>query len=141
MSVIIEKLDTSDWKEYLSLRYQLGEYNGSIDEDEFICKYIDIQKQGGYIFVIKKDNSIIATGKLLIELKFFDSVAHIEDVVVDIKHRNQGYGKMIVNFLLNQATSYKTILDCREDLRDFYKKQGMTSNGISMVKFNKKKTL
>jgi|688.fasta_scaffold1075967_1 glucosamine-phosphate N-acetyltransferase len=135
----ITKLDINDYEQYLKLRFQLGEYKDVISKQLFAEKYKNMEEQGGYIYVIKKDDKIIATGKLLIEIKFFDNIAHIEDIVVDKKQRGNGYGKTIVKYLLNLAVEkkcYKSILQCKNSLEFFYTSTGLNKSGISMVLFN-----
>jgi predicted GNAT family N-acyltransferase len=129
----IAELSKEDWKQYLELRFQLGSYSGSITEEEFLIKYESIKKQGGIIYVIKVGSKLVATAKLLVEIKFFDSVGHIEDVVVDINHRGFGYGKIIVKHMLNICDSmncYKCVLDANKDLESFYTKCGMIKTGF-----------
>jgi predicted GNAT family N-acyltransferase len=135
----ITKLDVEDHVQYLDLRFQLGEHDAIISKHEFAEKYAMIEEQGGSIYVHKKDGKVIATGKLLVEIKFFDNVAHIEDVVVDKDHKGIGYGKAMVHHLLHIAKErrcYKVVLQCADSLEPFYESSGLTRSGISMVKFS-----
>jgi predicted GNAT family N-acyltransferase len=140
---MIQILKEKDWKKYLNLRFQLGEYKININEIEFIKKYNDMKKQGGYIYVIidqEQPNKIIATGKLLVEIKFGKNIGHIEDVIVDMEYRKFGYGTCIVDHLIKIAkyeqNCYKTILTTKNELSNFYYKSGMKVDGVSMVIFN-----
>jgi glucosamine-phosphate N-acetyltransferase len=86
------------------------------------------KQQNSYIFVLELNNTIIATGKIMIEYKFNNNLTkcgHIEDVVVHHKYRTQGYGKMIIKYLINigiQRDCCKIILNCNEINIPFYEK-------------------
>ena len=75
---------------------------------------------------------------LLIEQKFIHKggiVGHIEDVVVKEGFERRQIGKMIIESLLKTAENhgcYKTILDCKDDVKEFYEKIGFKheSNGM-----------
>lgn len=141
----ISELDCKDWESYLSLRYQLGNYKGKIEGETYIeqsqnfaSKYSLMKNQGAIIYVFKKDGNIIGTGKLVIEYKFFQNVAHIEDVVIDEKHRGHGYGQKIINHIIEIAKlkgCYKVVLTCKENLENFYSKSGLVKNEICMTYF------
>ncbi len=70
---------------------------------------------------------VVATGKILIEEKFYQSVGHIEDVIVDREFRGEGIGKEIILGLVEigkRSDCYKVILECHNDVRNFYLKCG-----------------
>ena len=79
-----------------------------------------------YIYVVTYNNKIIATAKLYIETKFFDSIGHIEDVVVDVQYRYMNIGKKLIKFVTNVALSsfkcYKVVLNAKSSLSGFYNK-------------------
>ena len=136
----IELLKEEDWEKYLKIRFQLGQYLGIHTLDSFKEKYESINNQGGYIFVIKMNNMIVATAKLLIEIKFFDNIGHIEDVVVDVNYRGQGLGVKIVNNIIKFAKDngcYKVVCSCIDSLEKFYSNTGLELSGITMSKFVK----
>ena len=82
------------------------------------------------IVVAELDGRIIGATTLLIEQKFIHDgglVGHIEDVVVDKNFQGQKIGEKIMKYLLEFAEKrgcYKTILDCTDDVREFYEKIG-----------------
>ena len=92
------------------------------------------------IFVIEKDSKLIATGSIIIEHKFIfncSKLAHIEDVCVKKEFRNCGYGKIIVNKLIQEAKQngcYKITLTCSENNTFFYNKIGFENRGFQMSK-------
>jgi len=82
------------------------------------------------IHVAELDGKIVGSSTLLIEQKFIHRgglVGHIEDVVVREGFERMQIGKLIVESLLEQAKKrgcYKTILDCKDDIKGFYEKIG-----------------
>ena len=90
-----------------------------------------INSNPNHIIVIAElDGKVVGTTALLIEPKFIHDgglVGHIEDVVVGKKFQGQKIGNEIVKFLLEVAKNrgcYKTILNCTEDVKEFYEKMG-----------------
>jgi len=90
------------------------------------------------IHVAIDDNKIVGSTTLLIEQKFIHEgglVGHIEDVVVRKDYEGKGVGMKLIRSLLDCAKEkncYKTILDCKDDVKPFYKKIGFheESNGM-----------
>ena len=82
------------------------------------------------IAVAELGGKVVGATTLLIEQKFIHNgglVGHIEDVVVDKNHQGQKIGEKIMKFLLeiaNERGCYKTILDCTDDVKQFYEKLG-----------------
>ncbi len=99
----------------------------------------------GQIFVCytTEENKIcfLGSGTIIFEPKIIrncKSVGHIEDIVVDNKHRNLGIAKKIIDKLLslaNEKKCYKVILDCKYKLHDFYEKLGFENYGVQMSKY------
>lgn len=92
-----------------------------------------------HILVGVENKEVVACGTLLVEPKFIHNcrpVGHIEDVVVRGAHRKKGYGKRIVQALVDKARSaqcYKCILDCHEDKVRFYQKEGFGCKSLQMA--------
>ena len=82
------------------------------------------------IHVAELDGKIVGSTTLLIEQKFIHKggfVGHIEDVVVRKGFERKQIGGEIVESLLDIAKKrgcYKTILDCKDDVKEFYEKIG-----------------
>lgn len=82
------------------------------------------------IAVAELDGKVVGATTLLIEPKFIHDggfVGHIEDVVVDKNYQGQKIGEKIMKYLLEVAKNqgcYKTILDCTDDVKQFYEKLG-----------------
>jgi len=95
-------------------------------------------KQNHIIHVAIDDNKIIGSTTLFIEQKFIHDgglVGHIEDVVVRKEYEGKGIGIKLVMSLLECAKEkncYKTILDCKDDVKQFYERIGFKheSNGM-----------
>jgi GNAT superfamily N-acetyltransferase len=111
-------------------------------DDDFINKVNEISKIGTIIicYIPNIDIKIVGSGTIIYEPKIIHggkSVGHIEDIIVDEKYRNIGIAKNILNMLLQLATNtcYKVILDCKEELVDFYSKNGFNKNGNQMSKY------
>jgi len=96
------------------------------------------QNQNHIIHVAIDDNKIIGSTTLFIEQKFIHDgglVGHIEDVVVRKDYEGKGIGIKLVMSLLEYAKEkncYKTILDCKDDVKQFYERIGFKreSNGM-----------
>jgi len=88
------------------------------------------QNPNHIIHVAVDDNKIVGSTTLLVEQKFIHDgglVGHIEDVVVRKDYEGKGIGIKLVMSLLECAKEkncYKTILDCKDDVKQFYERIG-----------------
>jgi len=116
---------------------------GFLESLDFLRKVSDIDKnkakeilkkikqnQNHIIHVAVDDNKIVGSTTLLIEQKFIHDgglVGHIEDVVVRKDYERKGIGIKLVTSMLERAKEkncYKTILDCKDDVKQFYERIG-----------------
>ena len=131
----IRKLNSNDYDQYFKLINDFRKTDFS--KDQFI-KIIDKISDYTNIWVIEMDNELIACATILYEYKFIHNigkVAHLEDVCVRKGFRGRGYGQILINHIVNEAKQnncYKIILDCKEELKDFYGTNGFEKNGIQM---------
>jgi len=96
------------------------------------------QNSNHMIYVAIDNKKIVGSTTLLIEQKFIHDgglVGHIEDVVVRKDYEGKGIGIKLVTSLLEHAKEkncYKTILDCKDDVKQFYERVGFKheSNGM-----------
>ena len=96
------------------------------------------QNPNHIIHVAIDDKKIVGSTTLFIEQKFIHDgglVGHIEDVVVRKDYEGKGIGNKLVTSMLERAKEkncYKTILDCKDDVKQFYEKIGFKyeSNGM-----------
>ena len=129
-------MKTDYYKNYNNLLNQLTSIN-YISYEQFSDQFNQLNDDYN-IFVIEEDNKIIATGTLLIEHKFIHNcsrIGHIEDIIVDKNYRGKGYGRKIVEKLLDKAEEfncYKVILDCDINNKEFYEKLGFNHKNIQM---------
>lgn len=78
------------------------------------------------VAVVRSSQQVAGTASLIVEPKFTRggrSVGHIEDVVTHPDHRGKGIGGELLRSLLQTASDvdcYKVILDCREELVEYY---------------------
>ena len=128
-------------KQYIELLSQLTN-TPIITDEEFINKVNEISKIGTIIvcYTDPKNIQIIGSGTIIYEPKIIHggkSVGHIEDIIVDKNHRNKGIAQNILNMLVKLAKNkcYKVILDCKEELVEFYSKNGFNKNGYQMAKY------
>ncbi|MEX0656937.1 MAG: GNAT family N-acetyltransferase [Nitrosopumilaceae archaeon] len=90
------------------------------------------------IFVAVLDGKVVGSTTMIIEPKFIHGggyVGHIEDVVVAKEHQGEGIGEKLVRVLLEYAKKnncYKTILDCKDDVKPFYEKIGFKKEANCM---------
>ena len=98
-----------------------------------------IKQNTNHIIHVAIDNKkIVGSTTLLIEQKFIHDgglVGHIEDVVVRKDYEGKGIGIKLVTSLLERAKEkncYKTILDCTDDVKQFYERIGFKRRSICM---------
>jgi glucosamine-phosphate N-acetyltransferase len=104
-----------------------------------------ISEMGAIIVGFIKDSSdnieIIASGTIIIEPKIIrkgKSVGHIEDIVVAPHMRSQGISQEILGILklfAKESNCYKVILDCSEEVKNVYKKNGFEIKGVQMAEY------
>lgn len=89
-------------------------------------------------YVADLDGQVVGTVSLLLEHKLSRDcrpVAHVEDVAVHPSFSGQGIGLALVKYAVEQAKTFKcrkVILDCKQDLVDFYAKAGFFVAGVAM---------
>ena len=125
--------------------------NGFLETLDFLRKASDLDKSKAkeilekikqnsnqIIQVAIDDKKIVGCITLLIEQKFIHDgglIGHIEDVVVRKDYEGKGIGMKLVTSMLEYAkrkNCYKTILDCKDDVKQFYERIGFKheSNGM-----------
>ena len=125
--------------------------NGFLETLDFLRKASDLDKSKAkeilekikqnsnqIIQVAIDDKKIVGCITLLIEQKFIHDgglVGHIEDVVVRKDYEGKGIGMKLVTSMLEYAkrkNCYKTILDCKDDVKQLYERIGFKheSNGM-----------
>ena len=125
--------------------------NGFLETLDFLRKASDLDKNKAkeilekikqnsnqIIQVAIDDKKIVGCITLLIEQKFIHDgglVGHIEDVVVRKDYEGKGIGMKLVTSMLEYAkrkNCYKTILDCKDDVKQFYERIGFKHESSGM---------
>lgn len=102
---------------------------------EFNKRLVEMNRTGG-IVIGTVNGKLVGTGRLLIETKFGDPIAHIESIAVDANYRHHGFAIQIVNALVSRAKHagvYKIVLDCSRELVGLYEKCGFVREAEQMV--------
>lgn len=133
--MIIRKLNEFDYENFLELIKDFRDTMFSEIKFKEILNNIDSYSD---IWVIELDKKLIATGKIIYETKFIFNIckcAHIEDVCTKKEYRGKGYGKKLIDFLVEQAKEnkcYKINLVCNAQTVEFYKKSFFEDRGVHM---------
>ena len=137
--VYIDVLREEEYKEYVVLLKQMNNFSREISRQEFSKKLQEMTNQGATIIVLKRGKEIVATGKIFIEKKVYDSQGHIEDIVVDAHHRGKGYSKKVLNKLIeiaNENQCYKISVCAVNELERVYHSVGFKTSGSHFVIYN-----
>lgn len=130
---------------YLSLLSELTLSN--YIENYLFINNVERIHEFGKIFVgyigdpLNDDFNIIASGTIIIEPKIIregKNVGHIEDIVVSRFHRKNGVSQTILNMLKEHAREnncYKVILDCDDNVKNVYIKNGFQIKGLQMAEY------
>ena len=118
----------------------LGSLSNTIDTDPFkFANFVRTLPSNQHILVLEEDNVVFGIGTLFLEKKIihhFGVVGHIEDVVILPSHQGKGYGKILVQHLVQlakQEKCYKCILNCDKENVAFYTKCGFHSKSEQMA--------
>ena len=128
----------NDYKQYISLIKDFRNLKSEVTYKLFL-EYYDKTFKNSIIFVLEKNNLIVATTKVLIEHKIYNNKAiygHIEDVIVKKQFRGQKLGQQIISQVINYCVKnnfHKLILSCDSDLINFYKKNGFVVKNSNMI--------
>ncbi len=146
----IRPLHRNDYhNEYLPLLQQEFTIDSSQITFEQFARFVDDTKKQTFVLeqrtnrVPETNIQIIGSVTIIIEEKLIHNmgkVCHIEDVVIDKKSRGKGYGKKLVQYCVDLATTigcYKCILNCSEENVKFYEKcgTGFHSKGVEMAAY------
>ena len=132
--MIIREIDYNDFDKFLKLLSQL---NNQLDlnEDNFKHYLLSIKRDGNKFIMIIEDTinnniEMVGTCTIIIEKKIIHNyglVAHIEDFVINKNYRGKKYGSILLKEMIkiaNNLNCYKIILNCKEEIKNFYIKNG-----------------
>ena len=129
--IIIREIEEDDLKNGFLETLDFLRNTGDLDKNKANEILKKIKQNPNHIIYVAIDNKkIVGSTTLLIEQKFIHDgglVGHIEDVVVRKDYEGKGIGIKLVTSLLERAKEkncYKTILDCKDDVKQFYERIG-----------------
>jgi len=137
--IIIREIEEDDLKNGFLETLDFLRNTGDLDKNKANEILKKIKQNPNHIIHVAIDNKkIVGSTTLLIEQKFIHDgglVGHIEDVVVRKDYEGKGIGIKLVTSMLERAKEkncYKTILDCKDDVKQFYERIGFKreSNGM-----------
>ncbi|MBR2953374.1 MAG: GNAT family N-acetyltransferase [Clostridia bacterium] len=115
-SVVEKGIDKSQYGRIKNLNRETVETNGEISAFKMILNSLG-KCEGALISV----NDIDASGGFI---TFSQKISLITDIYTNEQYRNKGYGKAIVEKLLNLSVNERVYLISKEHNLDFYKKCG-----------------
>jgi len=129
--IIIREIEEDDLEKGFLETLDFLRNTGDLDKNKANEILKKIKQNPNHIIYVAIDNKkIVGSTTLLIEQKFIHDgglVGHIEDVVVRKDYEGKGIGIKLVTSLLERAKEkncYKTILDCTDDVKQFYERIG-----------------
>jgi len=137
--IIIREIEEDDLEKGFLETLDFLRNTGDLDKNKANEILKKIKQNPNHIIYVAIDNKkIVGSTTLLIEQKFIHDgglVGHIEDVVVRKDYEGKGIGIKLVTSMLERAKEkncYKTILDCKDDVKQFYERIGFKreSNGM-----------
>ena len=104
-----------------------------LSDKEFEKWYTEVQMNPCFtLFGITKSQTeysnpiLVGLGTLWTQPKYYrnkGTSAHIEDIIIDKKYRQQGLGKKLIKYIIDTAIEkgcYKIQLHCTEKMKSFY---------------------
>ena len=131
--MILRNIERNDYyKNYIVLAQELSKSKIKDKGFLFFKNIIEKIKDNPYhyIFVIEDNNLIIGAITVLIEQKIirdFGKVCHIEDLIIKKEFRNKKLSSKLINYCIEfskKNNCYKIILNCKNNLINYYKKFG-----------------
>jgi glucosamine-phosphate N-acetyltransferase len=133
--MIFRELKISDYEQFLILINDFQKTNFRLDQFKEIIE----NQNNTQIYVMEKNNQLIAAGTICFEKKFIHNISlycHIEDIIVKKIYQKNGYGKLLINNLIQickDEKCYKILLNCEEKLIKFYEKCGFVKKGVELI--------
>jgi glucosamine-phosphate N-acetyltransferase len=135
---ILRNIEYDDFdKGYMDLMFEFTNYQYPMTKENFI-NFIDKQKNYKIIVIYSEEEKrIIGAGTIIIVHKIHNNpIGQIEDVIISEKYRKNGFGKKIIEKLIdigkNEYKCYKIILNCLEKNIKFYENCGFINVGVEM---------
>lgn len=137
MTYIIREIKENDYIEYKNILLQLKN-----TKDFTIDKFIKIlklcKKQDSQLICLILEEKIIGIAKFFYDIKFGESKGFIDDVVIDKKYRNKGYGTIIINYLLElskKKNCYIVYIISHLENKTYYEKLNFNNDKLIFHKY------
>ena len=140
--ITFRNLIKEDYNEYMDIMYEFTNYKYDLSKENFEKQIDNINNNNlQQIIVIIYNNKLIGAGTIFKLTKIHNNpVGQIEDVIIKNEYRGKGFGKLIIEKLIdigiNNFGCYKVILNCLDKNIDFYKKCGFQEVGVEMKCIN-----
>tara|TARA_B100001769_G_C22078540_1_gene580976 strand:+ start:13 stop:435 length:423 start_codon:yes stop_codon:yes gene_type:complete len=136
--VIFRNIERKDLDQVFPLLNQLKNIDTStVDKDKAWSDFINNTSSNSVVAIY--NDKIVAYGSIVIENKVRGEVAgHIEDIVVDSEVRGKMIGVSLIKQLIKVAKNkgcYRITLFCKENLINFYARNGFELNNVVMKKY------
>ena len=136
--IYFRKIQKNDLNEVFVLLNQLKQMDiSAINHDKTWDNFINNTSSNSVVGLF--NDKIIAYGSLVVENKVRGEVAgHIEDIVVDSDVRGKMIGVALIKELIkiaNEKDCYRITLFCKENLINFYARNGFEVNNVVMKKY------
>lgn len=107
-----------------------------ISQDAFLTKVRDQMQDNYHLAYVESDTQVVAcAGFRYSQNLAWDKFLYVDDLITDDMHRSKGYGKQLLDWLIEQARSNGCMqlhLDSgmqRIDAHRFYDREGMDKTG------------
>ena len=137
MVLFIRAIEASDFENVKCLLQHLS--NTVSTEPIQFADFVSALPRNQHILVMEENGVVFGIGTLLLEKKIiheFGTVGPIEDIVILPSHQGKGYGKILVQHLVQlakQEKCYKCILNCDKKNVAFYRKCGFQPKSEQMA--------
>ena len=135
LQMIFRELQITDYDQFSKLINIFSKTYFSFDQFKDFLE----NEKNTKIYVLEDNNILLACGTILFEKKFIHNLslyAHIEDIIVCTKYQKKGYGKLLIQNLINickERKCYKILLDCNNNFIPSYEKYRFIPIGYQMV--------
>jgi dTDP-4-amino-4,6-dideoxygalactose transaminase/predicted GNAT family N-acyltransferase len=132
-NTVIRSVTTEDYYgDFLQLFQQLNGVEIKMTKDEFDTRVNNLFDSSSEVLVVEYTGKIIATAKYFIEHKFYDDVAHIQDVICDESFRRYGIASYLLRDIIDRIKKYhkvyKIILSAQDKNEAFYSSLGFVTD-------------
>jgi GNAT superfamily N-acetyltransferase len=130
-----------DLKELYVVYDVLKQLREGLSYDEFEDLVYDMRHMDYKMIGIMQDNKLVTYAGVAVETNFYHKRhLYVFDLVTDEKERGKGYGKMMLEYLVDyakMAMCENLVLSsgfAREDAHKFYEERGFTKKSYMFVK-------